>query len=380
MNGDLPRVRGVAVFVQVNALPGSEYRSAAGDGNRKAGLGESRANMGRHVVWSLHAVPIQFRLPGNQSPEEIFQIVTDVGVGILLNGQGSRSMLDIERQETGCDLLAPAPVEHLAGEVIEPGAAGANFEGRLCLLQNCPSNDVGVSMVTAQPGETELELMLLQEKIVQCRLCPRLVEYRERVATEKRRAYRDWEYWGRPVPSFGDPDARLLIVGLAPGAHGANRTGRMFSGDRSGEFLFSALHRCGFANQPGSLHRRDGLRLTDAFITAAVRCVPPLNRPNPAEKQTCLGYLCREMVLLQRIRVVLALGAVAWQSCLAAFRQLGWALPRPLARFGHGFVCELDSGITLAGSYHPSQQNTQTGRLTPEMLDEVLARVVALLG
>jgi len=224
-----------------------------------------------------------------------------------------------------------------------------------------------------------VDLALLQEKIVECRLCPRLVSFREKVARDKRRAYRDWEYWGRPVPSFGDPEARLLIVGLAPGAHGANRTGRMFTGDRSGEFLYSALHRAGFANQPASLHRQDDLHLVHAFITAAVRCVPPQNRPTPEEKKTCLGYLCCELILLQRVRVVLALGGIAWQSYLAARRQLELALPRPLPRFGHGALCELDSRITLVGAYHPSQQNTQTGRLTREMFDEVLTLVRSLL-
>ncbi len=225
-----------------------------------------------------------------------------------------------------------------------------------------------------------MDLVRLQEKIVECRLCPRLVSFREKVAKDKRRAYRDWEYWGRPVPSFGDPEARLLIVGLAPGAHGANRTGRMFTGDRSGEFLYSALHRAGFANQPASLHRQDDLHLVDAFITAAVRCVPPQNRPTPEEKKTCLKYLCRELILLQRVRVVLALGGIAWQSYLAARRQLELTLPRPLPRFGHGALCELDSRITLVGVYHPSQQNTQTGRLTREMFDEVLTLVRSLLG
>ncbi len=220
-----------------------------------------------------------------------------------------------------------------------------------------------------------MELTKLQREVVDCRLCPRLVEYRERVAAQKRRAYRDWEYWGRPVPSFGDPAARLLIVGLAPGAHGANRTGRMFTGDRSGEFLYSALHRAGFCNQSTSLHAQDGLRLIDAFITAVVRCVPPQNRPSAEEKKTCLAYLCRELILLGQVRVVLALGGIAWKGYLAARRELELAVPRPLPRFGHGALCELDSRITLVGSYHPSQQNTQTGRLTTKMFDEVLGLV-----
>ncbi len=172
----------------------------------------------------------------------------------------------------------------------------------------------------------------------------------------------------------------MLIVGLAPGAHGANRTGRMFTGDRSGEFLYSGLHRAGFCNQPHSLHRNDGLRLTGAYISAPVRCVPPGNMPSPEEKRSCRDYLCRELTLLKNIRVILALGAIAWQGALSARRKLEWPVPRPMPRFGHGVWCDLDPKSTLIGSYHPSQQNTQTGRLTSEMFDQVLGHVNSLLG
>lgn len=216
------------------------------------------------------------------------------------------------------------------------------------------------------------QLRQLQKEVVQCRHCPRLVEFRERVAREKRRAYLDWQYWGKPVPSFGDPNARLILVGLAPGAHGANRTGRMFTGDRSGEFLYAALHRAGLASQKESLRRDDGLELRDTYITAAVRCVPPQNRPSAEEKRNCLSYLVRELSMLPRARVLLALGAIAWQSVLAGWDEAGYSVPRPRPRFGHGSLASLDGGPTLIGSYHPSQQNTQTGRLTAAMFDEVI--------
>jgi uracil-DNA glycosylase family 4 len=218
----------------------------------------------------------------------------------------------------------------------------------------------------------------LEKAVVSCRLCPRLVAWREEVARVKRRAYRDCAYWGRPVPGFGPDKARLLVLGLAPGAHGANRTGRVFTGDRSGDFLYAALHRAGFASQPQSVSREDGLELDDAFITLAARCVPPQNRPAPEELATCAPFLDRELALL-RPRVVLALGAIAWESLLAAFARGGGALPRPRPKFSHGAEVALEGGPTLVGSYHVSQQNTQTGRLTPKMFDQVLARVRALL-
>ncbi len=218
----------------------------------------------------------------------------------------------------------------------------------------------------------------LEEEIVRCRKCPRLVAWREEVARTKRRAYRDWTYWGRPVPGFGDRNARVLIVGLAPGAHGANRTGRMFTGDGSGNFLYPALYRAGFANQPTASHRGDGLELRDVFITAVVRCVPPKNKPTAQEIATCLPYMGREMDLLPRLRVIVALGRIAFDGTLRLLRQRGHEIPR--LSFAHGRVYELGEGLPyLVASYHPSRQNTQTGRLTQEMFDRVWQTVRALL-
>lgn len=218
------------------------------------------------------------------------------------------------------------------------------------------------------------QLLELQRQLVECRACPRLTAWREKVARVKRRAYRDEVYWGRPVPAFGDPLAKLLIVGLAPGAHGANRTGRMFTGDRSGEFLYAGLHRSGFANQPTSLHRDDGLRLTGALIAAPVRCVPPDNLPTPQEVRRCRDrYLGRELSLLKP-RVCLALGAIAWESTL---ELLDWPRPRP--KFAHGAVALCSDRPIVIGCYHVSQQNTQTGRLTAAMFDEILRLVRARL-
>jgi len=221
----------------------------------------------------------------------------------------------------------------------------------------------------------------LNEEITSCRACPRLTEWREQVAREKRRAYREWEYWGRPVPGFGDRQARLWIVGLAPGAHGANRTGRMFTGDGSGETLYSALYRAGFANQPTSEHINDGLALSDAFITAAGRCAPPGNRPAPAELANCQPFMEREFALMPQVRVIVALGQIAFESCLRLLRQAGYELPR--LKFGHGVHYPLDQPplprLHLLGCYHPSRQNTQTGRLTPEMIDQVFGLARSLL-
>ena len=205
-----------------------------------------------------------------------------------------------------------------------------------------------------------------------CRLCPRLVAWREEVGRQKRAAYRDEDYWARPVPGFGDPDAHLLVVGLAPAAHGANRTGRMFTGDRSGEWLYRALHRAGYANRPDSVRRGDGLTLTGAWITAPVKCAPPANKPAPDERDRCRPFLRREMDALANLRVIVALGAFAYQ---AMARELGL---RPRPRFGHGAEAELDDGRTLLCSFHVSQQNTFTGRLTAEMLDAVFDRARAL--
>jgi len=223
------------------------------------------------------------------------------------------------------------------------------------------------------------DLEWLRQEVIACRRCPRLVEYRERVAALKRRAYRDEVYWGRPVPGWGDPRARLLVVGLAPAAHGGNRTGRVFTGDASGNFLMAALHATGFANQPYSLHRDDGLVLQDVYITAVVRCAPPGNRPRPDEIAHCRPFLVRELELLTDVRVVLTLGQIATQGFLAAWSV--WRSRRPpRVRFQHGGEASLDETRTLLMSYHPSRQNTQTGRLTLPMLVAVLERARELLG
>lgn len=220
----------------------------------------------------------------------------------------------------------------------------------------------------------------LNERIITCRRCPRLVEWRERVAIEKKRAYRNEEYWGRPLPGLGDPHARLLIVGLAPAAHGGNRTGRMFTGDRSADVLFIALHRAGFASQPASVHRSDGLTLHDAYITAAARCAPPANRPTPDELRACRPWMEQEIALLPGLRVVVALGQIAYDAYLRVVEDQGQSLPRPLPLFGHNRAHALaGGGPLLITSYHPSRQNTQTGRLTQEMLDAVFLRARAVL-
>lgn len=215
----------------------------------------------------------------------------------------------------------------------------------------------------------------LNTAVISCRRCPRLVEWRERVAQEKKRAYRHEDYWGRPLPGLGDPRARLLIVGLAPAAHGGNRTGRMFTGDSSADVLFIALHRAGFANQPMSLYRGDGLLLHDAYITAAARCAPPGNHPTPDELRACQPWLEQEITLLPTIRVVVTLGQIAFAAYLRTAEHLGLHLPRPLPLFGHNRAYRLGVGWPLViTSYHPSRQNTQTGRLTQEMLDAVFLR------
>ena len=222
-------------------------------------------------------------------------------------------------------------------------------------------------------------LSVLNEEIVACRKCPRLVEYREKVAQEKRRAFRDWTYWGKPVPGFGDSNAKLLILGLAPAAHGGNRTGRVFTGDRSGDFLFEALYKAGFANQPTSVKRGDGLRLKNAYIAATVRCAPPANKPLPSEIIHCRGYLVRELKILQP-RAVLALGKIAWDAYLDVLKQRGLIASKAPFRFAHGAEAELPGeGARLFGVYHPSQQNTQTGRVTPAMYAQVLRRIARFL-
>jgi uracil-DNA glycosylase family 4 len=214
------------------------------------------------------------------------------------------------------------------------------------------------------------QLQLLSDTICACRACARLVSWREQVARDKRAAYRDEDYWGKPVPGFGDPRARLLVVGLAPAAHGGNRTGRVFTGDRSGDWLFGALHRAGFANQPTSTRRGDGLRLKDCYIAACVRCAPPANQPLPEERDRCLPFLVQELRLLPRVRVLLCLGGYAWAGALRVLAELEHRAERQ-PKFGHGATAQIGP-YTLAGCYHPSQQNTFTGRLTEPMLDEVL--------
>jgi len=221
-------------------------------------------------------------------------------------------------------------------------------------------------------------LAVLAEEVHSCRLCPRLVEWREAQAANPPRRYRGQDYWARPVSGFGDPEARIAIVGLAPAAHGANRTGRMFTGDRSGDWLYASLHRTGLANQPESQWRDDGLELRDAYVTATVRCAPPANKPTPEERDTCLPYLERELRLLERVRVVVALGAFGWDGFLRAARALGETVPRPRPKFGHGAEAEVGHR-RLLGCYHPSQQNTFTGTLTVPMTDEVFERARALV-
>jgi uracil-DNA glycosylase family 4 len=217
-------------------------------------------------------------------------------------------------------------------------------------------------------------LTRLTEEIIACRACPRLVDWREAVAAAPRASFRDEAYWGRPVPGFGDPAARVVLVGLAPAAHGGNRTGRVFTGDRSGDWLYRALWRAGFANQPASVSRDDGLRLTGAYVTAAVRCAPPANKPTVTERETCLPYLVRELALLQERRVTVVLGQFAYD----VMARLGGLRPRP--RFGHQVEVAMPDGTTLLCSYHPSQQNTFTGTLTEPMFDAVFARARELAG
>jgi len=221
------------------------------------------------------------------------------------------------------------------------------------------------------------ELPVLDEWISGCRACPRLVAWREEVAVVKRASFRDQDYWGRPVPGLGPADSRIAVVGLAPAAHGGNRTGRVFTGDRSGDWIFAALWRAGLANQPMSVHADDGLQLTDVRVCAAVRCAPPANAPTPEERDTCSPWLARELELLPRLRVVMVLGGFGWTAMWPVLAAAGYALPRPRPAFGHGVEVTLTGPrgpLTLLGSYHVSQQNTFTGRLTEPMLDAVLTR------
>ncbi len=222
-------------------------------------------------------------------------------------------------------------------------------------------------------------LARISRDIVACTRCPRLVEWREKSARTPPARFRGQRYWARPVPGFGDPRARILVVGLAPAANGGNRTGRIFTGDRSGDWLYRALHRVGLANQPTSVDRNDGLRLRDCYVTAAVRCAPPGNSPWPAERDNCREYLARELRALREVRVIVALGAFAWDAILRALADLGFTIPRPRPRFGHGAETRVGPDVLL-GSFHPSQQNTFTGKLTEHAFDAVFARAVRLRG
>ncbi len=228
------------------------------------------------------------------------------------------------------------------------------------------------------PSSDDVTLEELNDEIIECRSCPRLVAWREEVAVTKRAAFRDWDYWGRPVPGFGDPTARLVLVGLAPAAHGANRTGSMFTGDRSGDWLYRALHRAGFANQSEATGPADGLELSDCYVTSMVHCAPPDNKPTAEERAICAGWLDQELDVLDRTEVVVALGQLAYTQVL---RHFGPESPRPRPRFGHGREVQIGAaGPLLIASYHPSQQNTFTGRLTEAMLDAVFTRANAVLG
>ncbi len=219
----------------------------------------------------------------------------------------------------------------------------------------------------------------IQEEVVACRRCPRLVRWREKVAKEKTRRFQDWRYWGKPNPGFGDPHAQLLLVGLAPAAHGGNRTGRMFTGDRSGDWLYRALHRFGFANQPTSISIDDGLRLHNCYITATCRCAPPLNKLLPSEILNCRPFLLRELLLLKNLKVVVGLGKVGFDSTVRCFVELGWSKLEKRPNFGHGVEYALTDRVILLGSFHPSQQNTFTGRLTEPMFNRVFRRTLAIL-
>ncbi|HTU87998.1 MAG TPA: uracil-DNA glycosylase [Solirubrobacteraceae bacterium] len=221
------------------------------------------------------------------------------------------------------------------------------------------------------------QLDALEREVISCRRCPRLVAWREEVARVKRAAFAGEEYWGRPLPGFGDPGAAVLVLGLAPAAHGGNRTGRIFTGDRSGDWLFGSMYRTGFANQPTSISRDDGLKLRGAWVTAAVRCAPPANRPLPSERDNCLPYLERELSLLGSVDVIVTLGSFAWDAALRTTRALGEPAPKPRPKFGHGAESQIGR-YTLLGCYHPSQQNTFTGKLTEPMIDAVLTRAKQL--
>jgi uracil-DNA glycosylase family 4 len=230
----------------------------------------------------------------------------------------------------------------------------------------------------AMPELTDKPLLKLNSEVTSCRACPRLVAWREAVAADPPKRYRGEDYWARPLPGFGDPAARIAVIGLAPAANGANRTGRMFTGDRSGDWLYAAMYRAGLANQPQSTGSDDGLRLNDAYVTAIVRCAPPDNKPSTDERDACVGYLARELTILPNVRVVVALGSFAWDGALRALARNGVPVPKPKPKFGHGAETPVGP-LTMIGSYHVSQQNTFTGRLTEPMLDAVFARALALV-
>jgi uracil-DNA glycosylase len=232
---------------------------------------------------------------------------------------------------------------------------------------------------TTRVGSRSSELLKLQERIIHCSLCPRLVKWRERVAREKVARFRDWDYWGKPNPGFGDPNARLLLVGLAPAAHGGNRTGRMFTGDRSGDWLYRALHKFGFASQPDSVSRDDGMKLKDCYITASARCAPPKNKLLLKELRNCRVYLVKELQLLRHVRVIATLGKVGFDTTIDSFKELEMILRSDKFQFGHGKEYKLNDRQILIASYHPSQQNTFTGKLTEKMFDEVFQKAKNLL-
>jgi len=234
--------------------------------------------------------------------------------------------------------------------------------------------------VSAKPSPLPLALAALEQRVVSCERCPRLREYCEEVARKRRRMWSEWDYWGKPVPSFGDPGARLLLVGLAPGAHGSNRTGRPFTGDGSGDFLYPALYEAGFASQPKATHRGDGLRLLDAWITAVGRCAPPGNKPLPAELANCAPYLDEEVAALPRVRVIFALGKIAFDGIVGHLIRTGQIARRGPLQFGHGVCYAIPGGRFLMASYHPSLQNTNTGKLTREMMLDVLAEARTRIG
>jgi uracil-DNA glycosylase family 4 len=223
------------------------------------------------------------------------------------------------------------------------------------------------------------ELEILEKNVMRCTLCPRLVRWRKKIAREKTRRFRDWDYWGKPIPGFGDPNARLLLVGLAPAAHGGNRTGRMFTGDRSGDWLFRALHKAGFASQPESADRGDGLTLRDCYVTATCRCAPPQNKLLPKEIRNCRPFLLRELSLLKNISVIVGLGRIGHDTAFRSFQESGATELKKRPEFRHGAEVKLNEQVTLIASFHPSQQNTFTGRLTEPMLDKIFNRASSIL-